>query len=334
MELEHCDPPDDETLPPLEDLSPSEEDITTMEREVSKKELKLKRLKKGIKKDLLREDVQHVFDTISEHPLLDRHEEIKTARAAAAGNAQAREKLILANQRLVVSIAKRYRNLGMDFAELISEGNVGLMRAVDKYEVERGFKFATYATWWIRQAISRALADKGRAIRIPAHIVNQLYNMRKIEERYVSKTGDEPTKKELAEELGVSEEEVSFLKKARKRPASLQKTIGKNDDEELGSLMEDSTTKETDVQMHAQDIRKALAGAMEVGRGLSDIDIRIIELSAGLNGPKNDLRQIATETGKSVSRVKEHLNKIRRVLRKHPALEALLHAGDPGKKRD
>jgi RNA polymerase primary sigma factor len=332
MEHENHHLPDDEAIPSLEDLSPSETDIAAMEREVSKKELKFKRLKKGIKKYLDIDDVQHVFDTISKHPMLDREDETETARAAAAGNALAREKLILANQRLVVSIAKRYRNLGMEFAELISEGNVGLMKAVDKYDVERGWKFVTFATWWVRQAISRALADKGRAIRIPVHIVNLLYNMRKIEERYVSKTGDEPTKKELAEELGVPEEEIVFLKHARKRPGSLNVTVGHKDDDELSSMVEDGDTKHVDADMHSQDVRRLVAEALGTVKKLKDQDIRAFMVMHGLeDGHHHDMKRTAEIVGRTFQKVKDSILIVRRALKKFPSLAALLDGGDRAK---
>lgn len=303
-------------------MEPSEADIAAMEGDVSRKELKRKHLKKGIKKELKRDDAQHIFE-MCDHPLLKRDEEAELARAASAGDASARDRMILCNQRLVVSIAKRYRNLGMDFIDLVSEGNVGLLRALDKYDVERGFKFATFATWWIRQTISRSLADKGRSIRIPVHVVNQLYNMRKIEGRIFAETGEEPTKKQLSAELGLPEAEIEFLKRARKHPASLSAPVGKNDDGEMGALIA-AAGKNMDIGILNADIRRMIAQAMEAAHGLTETELSIFTLRAGLDDERKRAKDIGDHMGKNVTWVKAQIGKMRRKLRKFPLLLALL----------
>ncbi len=331
MEIRAYPAADDELLPAPEDVQPSETDLAAMEHEVSRKELKRKQLKKGIKKELKRDDTQHIFE-MCKHSLLDRDEETELARAAARGDVAARDTLILSNQRLVVSIAKRYRNLGMDFIDLVSEGNVGLLRAVDKYDVERGCKFATYATWWIRQSVSRALADKGRSIRIPSHIVSLLYNMRKIESRALAKTGNKPTVKELADELGIPEEEVTFLRHARKRPASLNISIGHKKDDEMGSMVADDSTKQVDVDMHAQDVRRLVTEALATVNKLRDHDIRTFMVINGLeDGQRHDMKRTAEIVGRNLKQVKNSVFIVRRALRKFPSLAALLD-GDNGAK--
>ncbi len=329
-------PPSDDTEqlpPPLEALEPSEADIVAQENEVLPEELKKKRLREGLGKDGKRDDIQHMLETLCETPLLECEEERELARSAARGNTAAREMLIMSNQRLVVSIAKRYRGLGFDFIDLVQEGNTGLMRAIDKFEVERGFKLITYATWWIRQAISRALADKSRTIRIPVHIIDAEYRLRKAEERHRAKTGEKPSLEILSEELGMPADEVEFLKSVRKHPESLSALVGKSKDAERGSFIADEDTADKNAGLHAADIRSAIKGALKLSHGLSDLELRIFELSAGLEGDRKLPREIGEIVGKSTSNVKDRLAKIRRMLRKHPALAALLHLGEPGKEK-
>jgi RNA polymerase primary sigma factor len=156
---------------------------------------------------------------------------------------QARRDLAGGNLRLVVSVAKKYRNRGLSFLDLIQEGNTGLMRAVDKYEYRRGFKFSTYATWWIRQAVSRAIADHARTIRIPVHVLNQISKLREVSSRLLQKQGQEPTLEQTAAAAGISTGELRRLLKVNRHPVSLGQPVGQNEENEFGDFLEDQDTE-------------------------------------------------------------------------------------------
>jgi RNA polymerase primary sigma factor len=175
--------------------------------------------------------------------LLTAQQEKELAIEIRKGDAAAREQMIKANLRLVVSIAKRYRNRGLTFLDLIQEGNTGLMKAVEKYEYRRGYKFSTYATWWIRQAITRSIADQARTIRIPVHMIETMSKVRNATKKLIQKNGREPTIKEISTELGISEEESRKVIKISKHPISLDRPIGDSDDGFFGDFIEDRTTE-------------------------------------------------------------------------------------------
>jgi len=174
--------------------------------------------------------VKTYLQEIGKVPLLTREEEIELAKRVQQGDEKAREKMALANLRLVVSIAKRYKGLGLPLLDLIQEGNIGLMKAVEKFDWTKGYKFSTYATWWIRQAISRALADKSRTIRIPAHIIEAIRKLYKVEEEYVQEHGVPPSLEELAERLDLPKEEVERVKKVAQYTSSLERPVGEDGD--------------------------------------------------------------------------------------------------------
>jgi RNA polymerase primary sigma factor len=194
---------------------------------------------------------------------------------------EAKRSLSSGNLRLVVSIAKRYRNRGMSFLDLIQEGNTGLMRAVDKYEHRRGFKFSTYATWWIRQAIARALADKARTIRIPVHVVEKLNKIGRAERKLVTELGREPTADEIAEVTGIDPEEVESIKRSAQAPVSLEKPVGDEEESEFGQFIADERA-ESPYERAAEILTKeALREALE---NLSYRERRVLELRYGLGG--------------------------------------------------
>jgi len=322
-------PIDDADDSSFDELQPSPEDITSLENDISEDELKCAFSRDGLGKEAKKDDVRHMLDELCKTPLLSRDEEIAVARRAASGDRKARELLIMANQRLVVSIAKRYRKLGMDFTDLVHEGNIGLIRAVDKYDVERGFKFCTYATWWIRQAIHRGLSRSTRSIRIPEHAINMLYAIRKAQLRIEKETGKDATDADLENATGIPADTIRFLKKARKHPEQLNKVIGKGDGVEMQSLIADDSTQSVDVQLHRDDIQRLVRESLANIRGVKRKDIDAYMYHSGLtDGEKHNFREAAQIMGRSTSQVKDSISLVRRALKRLPTLARLIGNDD------
>ena len=185
------------------------------------------------------EPIKMYLREIGQIPLLSYEEEIEYAQRVLNGEEEAKQKLIESNLRLVVSIAKKHTNRGLKMLDLIQEGNMGLMKAVEKFEYEKGFKFSTYATWWIRQAITRAIADQGRTIRIPVHMIETINKIKKESRIILQETGKEPTAEELAEKLELPVEKVKSILEMNQDPISLETTVGSEEDSELGDFVED-----------------------------------------------------------------------------------------------
>ena len=227
--------------------------------------------------------LQLFLDGIAKTPLLTAGEEVDLAKRIERGDLDAKDHMVQANLRLVVSIAKRYRNQGLDFLELIQEGSIGLVRAVEKFDHRRGFKFSTYATWWIRQAISRAIADKSRTVRIPIHINGILQKLDQAERKLQAQNGSqEPSLEEIAEFAGVDFDEAEFLRRASQAPASLDKPIGGDDDSaELGHLIHDEDAESPFDSTAERMRREHLRDAIE---NLSYRERRVLELRWGLFG--------------------------------------------------
>ena len=179
------------------------------------------------------------FKEIGKVPLLTAEEEVSLAKRIERRDMDAKRKLIEANLRLVVSIAKRYVGRGMLFLDLIQEGNIGLIRAVEKFDYRKGFKFSTYATWWIRQAITRAIADQARTIRIPVHMVETINKLIRVQRQLLQEIGREPTPEEIAAEMGTTPEKVREILKISQEPVSLETPIGEEEDSQLGDFIED-----------------------------------------------------------------------------------------------
>lgn len=185
------------------------------------------------------EPIKMYLREIGQIPLLSYEEEIDYAQRVLNGEEEAKQKLIESNLRLVVSIAKKHTNRGLKMLDLIQEGNMGLMKAVEKFEYEKGFKFSTYATWWIRQAITRAIADQGRTIRIPVHMIETINKIKKESRIILQETGKEPTAEELAKKLELPVEKVKSILEMNQDPISLETPVGSEEDSELGDFVED-----------------------------------------------------------------------------------------------
>ncbi|GAP09212.1 RNA polymerase sigma factor, sigma-70 family [Bellilinea caldifistulae] len=229
---------------------------------------------------------------------------------------QAREHLIKANTRLVVSIAKRYMGRGVPFLDLIQEGNLGLMKAVEKFEYKRGFRFSTYATWWIRQTISRSIADQGRTIRVPVHMVDRIRQLYRRTHEMEQKLGRAPNNEELAEELGVSTDKVEWMMRVSWLPVSLESPINDDDEEsELGMFVEDQVTPSPIQTAYTNMLREKIEAVLET---LPPREARILRLRYGLeNGHQYTLEEVGQKFGLTRERIRQIEGKALRRLR-HP----------------
>ena len=276
----------------------------------------------GVSNELLTKDltindpVRMYLKEIGQIKLLTTEEELELADRIAQGDEQAKATLAEANLRLVVSIAKRYVGRGMLFLDLIQEGNIGLMKAVEKFDVTKGYKFSTYATWWIRQAITRAIADQARTIRVPVHMVETINKLARVERQLTLELNREPTEEELSKKMGTSVEKIRDIYKISQEPVSLEIPIGEEDDSHLGDFIPDETNMSPEDYAVNELLKDEIS---EVLLTLTEREEKVIRLRFGLeDGRPRTLEEVGQLFGVTRERIRQIEAKALRILR-HPS---------------
>ena len=268
--------------------------------------------------DISDDSVRLYLREIGKIPLLNAEEEMELAHRVIQGDKRAKDKMAEANMRLVVSIAKRYSGRGLDFLDLIQEGNTGLLRAVEKFDPDKGFKFSTYATWWIRQAITRAIADQARTIRIPVHMVETINKLLRTQRRMTQELNREPTIEELSKELDMEPEKIEYVMKIKQDISSLDAGVGRDGDEEdsvLGDFIEDEDTVSPEESATNQLLKEQVNDVLS---SLSDREQKIVRMRFGLdNGKSHTLEEVGQEFAVTRERIRHIEAKALAKLRKH-----------------
>ena len=304
----------DDALPPVdEDALPELEELQEIE-EVTEEEMnETEAMADTFSTD---DPVRMYLKEIGKVPLLSANEEVDIARRMAEGDPEAKQQLAEANLRLVVSIAKRYVGRGMLFLDLIQEGNLGLIKAVEKFDYRKGYKFSTYATWWIRQAITRAIADQARTIRIPVHMVETINKLIRVNRQLVQEYGRDPRPDEIAREMGVSEDKVREIIKIAQEPVSLETPIGEEDDSHLGDFIEDQDAPAPAEAVAVTLLKEQL---MDVLNSLTAREAKVLRLRYGLDdGKARTLEEVGKEFNVTRERIRQIEAKALRKLR-HPS---------------
>lgn len=305
--------------------------IAIDDKEASEEEKKKRRKEREV--DLLEisnDSVRMYLSEIGRVPLIDGKKEVELARRIRKGDAAAKQQLAEANLRLVVSIAKKYIGRGLSFLDLIQEGNIGLFRAVEKFDPERGFKFSTYATWWIRQAITRAIADQARTIRIPVHMVETINKLTHTQRRLVQELGREPTLEELAVEMEMDIKKVQHIQKISQDIVSLEAPVGSEEDSKLGDFIEDEEAinpfEATNRQLKKENVHAMLDF-------LTPRERKIIEMRFGLqDGIGHTLEEVGQEFGVTRERIRQIEAKVLQKMRDHPRSLTIREHGLPPKR--
>ena len=287
----------------VEEIDPAQAASKDVERAPDKRGRR-KKATIDLKPDMTTDSLQLFLKDIGKVRLLTAQEEVILAKAIERGDLDAKQKMVESNLRLVVSIAKNYRNQGLPFLDLIQEGTLGLVRAAEKFDYRKGFKFSTYATWWIRQAIARALADKARTIRIPVHVVEKLNKIGRAERKLVTELGREPTPEEIADVTGIEPDEVDSIKRSAQAPISLEKPVGDEEESEFGQFIADERA-ESPFDRAAEILTKeSLREALE---NLSYRERRVLELRYGLGG---EHPRTLDEVGRTFNVTRERIRQI------------------------
>ncbi len=306
-----------EILESAEDLLPSDAELLNLDEQIPE--------------DLNPEDISEETATtdpvrmylkeIGKIPLLSAEEELALAKRIVEGDEEAKKRMVEANLRLVVSVAKHYLGRGMQLLDLVQEGNMGLLKAVEKFDYTKGYKFSTYATWWIRQSITRAVADQARTIRIPVHMVETINRVSRTSRALVQELGREPTLREISEQLGISEEKIAEVMKIAQDPVSLETPVGEEDDSHLGDFIPDSEVTAPAETASYNMLRQQLA---EVMKTLSPRECKVLRLRFGLeDGRAHTLEEVGREFDVTRERVRQIEAKALRKLR-HPSRSKLL----------
>jgi RNA polymerase primary sigma factor len=267
--------------------------------------------------------LQLFLKDIGKVPLLTAAQEVELAKRIERGEHAAKQAMVEANLRLVVSIAKRYRNQGLPFLDLIQEGTIGLVRAAEKFDYRKGFKFSTYATWWIRQAVARAIADKGRTIRMPVHVVEKLNRIMRSERKLRAELSREPGIEEIARDVEMTPEEVEQIRRSAQVPVSLEKPVGDDDESEFGHFLADESAPLPDELAETTLQREALRNILSA---LSERERMVLELRYGLDGQQP---RTLDEVGRAFNVTRERIRQI-----EHQGLKKLRALADAQRVRD
>ncbi len=288
----------------IEVVDSEEEKILKVEEEKEGAALEEEEVESSFdKEEIFNDSVRMYLREIGKVPLLKKEEEVELAKRIEKGDERAKKALIEANLRLVVSIAKRYIGRGLSLLDLIQEGNTGLARAVEKFDWRKGYKFSTYATWWIRQAVTRAIADQSRTIRIPVHMVETINKLVAVQRQLVQELGRPPLPEEIAQEMGIPKEKVEHILKISQETISLETPVGEEEDSRLGDFIEDKEAKTPeDIAVH-QLLKEQLTKIMEE---LSPREQKVLKMRFGLQGDhEHTLEEVGKELGVTRERIRQ-----------------------------
>ena len=302
-----------EVLEPEDDVVAQEKEELTLEKKI--------RILKNIQTNISTDAIRSYLYEIGRIPLLTGEEEVILAKRIEKGDKEATQLLITANLRLVVSIAKKYSKSNLELLDLIQEGNIGLMRAVEKFDYTKGFKFSTYATWWIRQAITRAIADQARTIRIPVHMIETINKFNKTTNILATKLGRPPTDEEIAKEMEIEIEKIAEIRKIKQNPTSLATPIGEEKDSKLQDIIPDDWSQSPEDYATSEYLKNQLRDILD---SLQDRERRVLSLRFGLDdGVSRTLEEVGKEFGVTRERIRQIEAKALKKLKEKSAQQKL-----------